>query len=182
MSKLNFACINEAYSIGSEQIKKTQDEIAKLKKIVEDSANGNQNQNLYKRIGNPDTVSAEFCSTNGNTNGSNGSSNTNGNTNGISNVNGSNGSSPDDDLDFTFFKLMKNPKFEDIIKNYIIFKHPDWLGHGLSGTQYSKNTGNSKEYFGQKYSNTICTDIRNYVIFFILSIIMYLLLVLFLKK
>ena len=33
MSRLNFACIDEAYSIGSEQIKKTQEEIAKLKKM-----------------------------------------------------------------------------------------------------------------------------------------------------
>ena len=180
MSRLNFACIDEAYSIGSEQIKKTQDEIAKLKKIVEDSANiGNRqvqniqniqnipnSQNLYKRIGNPDMVSAEFC---------NGQNNPNQN---------GNRDNSDNDLDFTFFKLMKHPKFEDIIKNYILFKHPEWLGKGLSGTQYSpgNNSTNTKEYFGQKYSNTICTDIKNYVIFFILSIIMYLLLVLFLKK
>ncbi len=167
MSKLNFACIDEAYSIGSEQIKKTQEEIAKLKKIVEDSANvpnGHIIPNHYNRIGVPDKVSAEFC-------------------NGQNNTSSPSQGNLEDDLDFTFFKMMKNPKFEDIIKNYILFKHPEWFGKGLSGTQYSgNNQGNNKEYFGQKYSNTICTDVKNYILFFIISIAIYLLLVLFLNN
>ena len=105
-----------------------------------------------------------------------------------------------DDFDYNFFKLMKNPKFEDIIKNYIYFKHPEWL---LSGTRYYGNTPNtsntpntpnnqnnpqqfySKEYFGysgNKYTTTLCMDIKNYIIFFIISITIYLLLTLFLKR
>ena len=120
MSKLNFASINEAYSIGSEQIKKTQDEIAKLRKIVESSSTGstgstqNTNEDIYKRIGLPDRVNALFC--------------------GDKPPSQNTQNAQDDDFDYSFFKLMKNPKFEDIIKNYIQFKHTEWL---LSETRYS---------------------------------------------
>ena len=37
MSRLNFATLNEAFNLGSEQIKNTRDEIDRLKKVITDS-------------------------------------------------------------------------------------------------------------------------------------------------
>ena len=126
MSKLNFASVSEAYSIGSEQIKNTQSEIARLKKIIEESStnvpNNNQKESIeYKRIGNPDNVQAQFCKP----------MNSN---NSINPMNPSNRNNPyfndvvsSDEFDYTFLKIMRHPKFDEIVKNYVIVKHPEWI-------------------------------------------------------
>jgi hypothetical protein len=156
MSKLNFSNINEAYNIPSVDIKKTNEKISELTKKITESAGFLANEdsvqrktddnNNYKRIGNPDIVESNFCKNNNDT---------------------------DDDLEFTFFKLMKSPRFEDVVKNYIYFKHPEWL---LSSNKFVP----SKESFGS--TNLPCDDIKHYIIFFVISILLYLLLSLFLKK
>ena len=148
MSKLNFSNITEAYTIPSTVIKETANEITRLKKIVEDSTLNKQSPPPhYERIGSPDKVEATFCKDKGNL-------------------------PPSDDFEYTFLKLSRSPQFDDIIKNYIIYKHPDWL---LNSTSYSP----SKERFG---ASNLPTDIKHYVIFFIVSIVIYLLLSLLLKR
>jgi hypothetical protein len=214
MSKLNFASVSEAYSIGSEQIKNTQSEIARLKKIIEDSSTNTSGikkesitqNNEYKRIGNPDNVQAQFCSSN----------NSNNNTNPYNPMNSNNPMNQNnpifndvissDEFDYTFLKIMRHPKFDEIVKNYIIIKHPDWI---LNNTHYipssvpqrniesspttpmmvmsSSSAGNyqppsnqyllSKEYFG--YNNALT---KNYVIFFIVAMLIYLGICLVIKK
>ena len=152
MSKLNFSNIAEAYNIPSVGIKETSEKIAELTKKITESAgllgpSSSQNTDEYKRIGKSDSVESTFCK-NENT-------------------------KSDDDLELTFFKLMKSPRFEDVIKNYIYFKHPEWL---LSSNKYTS----SKESFGKNYKG--CEDIKNYIIFFVISISFYLLLSMVLKK
>ena len=153
MSKLSFSNITEAYNIPSAVNKETSEEITRLKKIVEDAALIKKQDNSYQRIGQPDKVNVKFCE----------------------NDNISIGIKQPDDFDYNFLKLSRNPQFDDIIKNYIIFKHPEWL---LNSTNYSKQ--NVKENFGN--SNNICDDIKNYIIFFIISIVIYLFLSFVLKK
>jgi len=170
MSKLNFASVSEAYSIGSEQIKNTQSEIAKLKKIIEDSAiqknnqNNQNNQNNenssknelnvvpqqpisdYKRIGNPDNTQATFCKPD------------------------DNNKVMFDDFDYTFLRIMRHPRFDEIVKNYVIIQHPEWLlnnTHYVPNNQMNPNVYRTKETFGS-------SDYKNYIIFFIVSMILYL--------
>jgi hypothetical protein len=154
MSRLNYATVNEAFKLGSDQIKNTQEEIAKLKALVMDSSiidqkslNGQTGQSNsmspvpvvktnYERIGPAPEVSATFSK-------------------------GSN-ESMDDTLLTTngLLKLMNSPKFDDIVKNYISVKHPDW---SLKETNYSKET------FG------LNKEMNNIFIFMIITIIIYLL-------
>ena len=64
MSKLGFASVVEAYSIGSQQIKTERDEITRLKNIITEASktkNGLYADQDYKRIGSPDRVNATFC-------------------------------------------------------------------------------------------------------------------------
>ena len=157
MSKLSFSNITEAYNIPSAVIKETSEEITRLKKIVEDAALIKKQDNSYQRIGQPDKVNAKFCEND--------------------NISVDNKQQLDD-FDYNFLKLSRNPQFDDIVKNYIIFKHPEWL---LNSTDYSKqNVKYSKENFGNR--NGICDDIKNYILFFIISIVIYLFLSFVLKK
>jgi hypothetical protein len=147
MSKLNFSNISEAYNIPSVGIKETSEKIEELKKKITGSAFSEKNETSntsYKRIGPPDQVESKFCN-----------------------------QSQEDDLELVIFRLMKNPKFDDIIKNYINFKHPDWV---LNSNMYS-----SKESFGKKINTSTCDEIKNYIIFFVISILLYLFLSLLLK-
>jgi len=65
-------------------------------------------------------------------------------------------------FEYDFFKLTKDPQFEEFIKNYVIFKHPEWLKTKESFTDTGPSKGND--------------DIKNYIIFFVISITIYLLL------
>ena len=174
MNKLNFTPINQAFILGSQQIKDTQEEIAKLKALVLDSeikkptGMTEQKDDSYKRIGNADKTTAIF-------------------------------SKPEsqydyNDFDFNLLRIIKHPKFDDVVKNYVLINHPDWL---LKETRYTSNnspgpipatTGqtyygnypksgnNGVSTFGNKYSTTFCSEIKNYIIFFLVSLIIYLLL------
>ena len=176
MSKLNFASVTEAYSIGSEQIKNTQSEIARLKKIIEDSSKNQSDtltvipeqkekgvNNEYKRIGNPDTTQATFCKPMNNNTGYV-----------LSKPEYLQNEIPLDDFDYTFLRIMRHPRFDEIVKNYVIINHPDWI---LNNTHYVPNNPNnpnqiiysrSKEMFGSENVT------KNYVIFFIVAIMIYL--------
>jgi hypothetical protein len=145
MSRLNFSNITEAYNVPSVGIKDTYEKIEELKKKITGTAFGPKDTepvSNYKRIGSPPEVESAFCKK----------------------------MEPEsDDLELTIFKLMKNPKFDEIIKNYVNFKHPEWA------------LAYSKENFGKVKSST-CDEIKNYVIFFVISISLYLFLSLLLNK
>jgi len=174
MSRLNFSPLTEAFYLGSDQIKNTQDEISKLKKIISDSvlssskSNGSekqqssikeQQQQQPKRIRYSDSVVATFKNNNDNSN---------------------NGNLSDTDL----LKIIQHPKFDDIVKNYIIVKRPEWVSSTLNNTQYIPNNRNNninvrsnfRETFGNTYATTVCSNVTNYIIFFIFALVVYLML------
>jgi hypothetical protein len=142
MSRLNFSNIMEAYNIPSVGIKETSEKIEELKKKITGAAFSEKIETpntSYNRIGPPDQVESNFCK----------------------------GLPQEDDLELVIFRLMKNPKFDEIIKNYINFKHPDWV---LNSNMYST----TKESFGKKINTSTCEEIKNYIIFFVISILLYL--------
>jgi hypothetical protein len=174
MSKLLYAPIDKAFLLGSDQIKDTQEEIAKLKKIILQSQGKetaivkkepDTNLNIateakqpppnYQRIGPPDNVTATFSSN--------------------SNCN--------DDIDYSIFKVMRHPKFDEIVQNYVVMYRPEWL---LRQTNYVapvnvSRFGNFKESFGG-YSTTAVTQVQRYILFFVVCVIIFLALTMFLKE
>jgi hypothetical protein len=198
MSRLNFAPLTDAFYLGSDQIKNTQEEITKLRKIISEStltkqnptskdksssssSSSNQssiNENIVqkeqqsKRVGYSDNVVANFIKKDQNV--------------------------PVDDTDI--LKIIQHPKFDDIVKNYIIVKRPEWINSTLNNTQYLPNPLNNnvkesfnsnkndsnfgflKQNFGNTYSTTVCSNIQNYIVFFIFTMIIYLMLKSFFEK
>jgi len=197
MNKLNFTPINQAFVLGSQQIKDTQEEIAKLKSLILESEIKKPNGNLqndkndkskaivpnpgspdnYTRIGSPDNQTATFYKP-------------------VSQYDYN-------DFDFNLLRIIKHPKFDDVVKNYVLINHPEWLlketrynssnssyspslpGPGLPGPGLQSRSlpGPSSQTFfgnvsafGNKYSTTFCSEVKNYVIFFLVSLIIYLLL------
>ena len=115
MSKLNFASLNDAFILGSQQIKDTQEEISKLKSLVlETSGLGptpvkKENQQNYTRVGAPDITQATF------------------------NVN-----DKQENIDTLIDKLIQSPRFSDVVAQYISSKYPNLQ---LSGTSYQPAPG-----------------------------------------
>ena len=146
MNKLNFANVSDAYTIGSEQLKNNQMEIAKLRKIIEsNNAPSESSQTSNPSIPNNQNIPNI--------------------PNNHSNQKETSGSGSDEE--YLFFKMLNNPKFDDILKNYIIYKHPDWL--------INKQVNNiipGISNFGLNTPNSV----KNYIIFFIVSLMIYLLL------
>ena len=108
MSRLGFAPIGEAFMLGSDQIKNTQEEIAKLKALVMDSSIKPVSsaspvpvvpvvKENYERIGPAPTVTATFEAP------------------------------KEDNFDHLLSKLIQHPRFDDIVKNYVDIKHPEWV-------------------------------------------------------
>ena len=147
MSKLNFTPVERAFTLGSSQIKDTQEEIAKLTKLILESNtkptsnvsnpaktpnptndNFNQQTSNYMRVGYPDNQSAVFRPNN----------------------------NFQEDIDYNLMKVISHPKFDDIVKSYVLINHPEWL---LKETTYTPQT--NKSYFGNKYASTVCSDVRN---------------------
>ena len=198
MSRLNFAPLTDAFYLGSDQIRNTQDEINKLRKIISDtniqkvqssssSSSSSSNKKMdkdtgggesysssdiqqskpkeMKRVGYSDEVRANFQSNNSN------------------------------EFETDILKIMQHPKFDDIVKNYLIIKHPEWVNNKLQNTEYTPNEKNRssftsliKQGFGISSSpkssssspapGRISSNIKNYIIFFLVSILLYI----FLKK
>ena len=110
MNRLSYATVGEAFILGSEQIKNTQEEIAKLKSLILETSLAPPSklvpkEESYQRIGPPDTTDAVFTSKE---------------------------SVEEDQFETMLIKLMKHPKFDDIVKNYISLKHPN-----LKETKYT---------------------------------------------
>ena len=189
---LGFSNLDQAFILGSNQIKDTQEEIANLKKLINSTQTKQKSlptsslptsslptsslptssiqetpynissppqrdfppdyQN-YMRIGPRDPVTANFTQNNLE--------------------------------DLNLLKVIGHPKFDDIVKGYVLINHPEWINSNLSQTRYngtSRPSGNNRNiisYFGNnyssnKYSSSVCSDIKKYIIFFIVCIIIFL--------
>ena len=151
MFRLTYASVDEAFKLGSEQIKDVQEEIKKLKDIVFETSNSKSKKN--GRIGKPDTVDANFQKNN---------------------------EKPAQNDSVSLTELIRSPQFEEIVKKYISEKYPQLNNVPLKSTQYepSKSTfGMFKETFGE-----LCSNIKNIVIFFIVSILVYIMFSIYIDK
>lgn len=126
MSKLNFASISEAFVLGSDQIKNTQEEISNLRKLITENTLKEPPEKKIDQIP-EEPVKPKIWFP--------------------------------EQLDIT-----KHPHFDEIVKNYVIVNHPEWM--------------NAKESFGfgNKYSSTVCSNIERYILFFMSSLFIYLIL------
>ena len=153
MSRLYFTPVDQAFTLGSSQIKDTQEEINQLTKIIlsnkqkastpkkestmEDKPSASPEKNNYQRIGNPDQQTPAFRPN----------------------------TAPEDNIDYNLMKVVGHPRFDDIVKNYILVKHPEWL---LKETAYTPNQSNVRSNFGNRYHSTVGSDVQKYMIFFII--------------
>ena len=76
-----------------------------------------------------------------------------------------------DDIDYDLMRVIGHPRFDDIVKNYVLINHPEWL---LKESVYVPQ--NIKSTFGNKYQTTVCLEVQRYVVFFIISVIIFVLL------
>jgi len=150
MSRLNFAPISDAFYLGSDQIKDTRSEIENLRKIIGDSElvkkpaqqNGvSKIDEGKKRIGYGDKIVANFDENN---------------------------KSTDENLDI--LKLVQHPRFNDIVKNYILLNKPEWIKNPeLTSTSFLPN--NQKENFVK--SNLEPPTQQNFIYFLIFGLLVY---------
>ena len=171
ITKLNFATVKEAYNIPSEQIKSRQDEIDKLKKIINENSDINKT-NKSQNSTNTSNMS-NITGSMGNSAGSMSNSNIMSNSTG-SNIMNNNAHS--EDFDYLFYKLASNPKFDQAVQNYLILKHPDWLNQMNQTKQIYVPIGKSN------FGNFNNDDVKHYILFFVFSVIIYLLLGLLIKN
>jgi hypothetical protein len=148
MFRLNYSSVDDAFKLGSEQIKDVQEEIKKLKDIVLETNNSKPKEKKKdvppepNRIGKPDTVDATFEKKE---------------------------TVKNDQISLS--EMIRSPQFEEIVKKYISEKYPDMNKAPLKSTNYepSKSTfGIFKETFGE-----LCSNVKNIVTFFIVSILIY---------
>jgi len=160
MSRLYFTPVDKAFTLGSSQIKDTQEEINQLTKLIlsnrqkantpkkdttQDQQTTPYEKNTYQRIGPPDQQIPVFRPN----------------------------TAPEDNIDYNLMKVVGHPRFDDIVKNYILVKHPEWL---LKETVYIPNDTTSQSNFGNRYQSTITSDFQKYMAFFIISVFLFVLL------
>ena len=151
MSRLNFASLGDAFILGSQQIKDTQEEIARLKTLVLETSGmaPKKKEELpvpptlppqsYSRIGPSDNVEAVFTKT------------------------------PPVNVNDLIDKLIQSPRFEDIVKSYITKNYPNF---NLNAVKYTP----SKETFG-----SMCDNTKNMIIFILVAFMFYIFFNLFLE-
>jgi hypothetical protein len=174
--KLNFSPVDKAFMLGSTQIKDTQEEINRLTKLILDS-------NINKGKKSPVKTSVEATDTEPSFSKSQSqfykqspSLYADNQTAVFSKPEAS------ENFDYNLMKVISHPKFDDIVKNYALVYHPEWL---LRESVYrpSQQMGpanpRSISYFGNKYQRTVCSDIKNYILFFIISVAIFVALIQF---
>ena len=159
MSRLNYASLSDAFYLGSDKIKNTQDEINKLRKIIGDSNLSKSKNETISREGSSSSSTTENFSSTGQS-----SSESKPQRQTYSEV-----SSFETDI----LKIMQNPKFDDFVKNYVIVKHPEWVNIKGTSDISVKNNYDSKSTFS-KSTFGVTSSVNNYLIFFIISLLLYL--------
>jgi len=158
INKLNFANVSEAYNIASEQIKNRQDQIDKLKKIINENStvnNQNKDPNAQDKVLQVPVQPVHP----------------------VQPVQVNNNHAPSEDFEYSFYKLAGNPKFDQAVQNYLILKQPDWLKN-MTTPQMIPTNQMGKSNFG----NVDSTDVKHYILFFVFSIIIYLMLGILIKN
>ena len=196
-NKLNFANVSEAYNIASEQIKSRQDQIDKLKKIINENHDinkSNKKKSDLNVLGSQDSSyipdgsysqggqDSSYIPGSSYSQGGQDSSYSQGDPGTISRlpvqpvqpVQKNNNS---EDFEYSFYKLASNPKFDQAVQNYIILKQPEWLKN-MNTPQMNQMSQMGKSNFG----NFDSTDIKHYILFFVFSVIIYLILGLLIKN
>jgi hypothetical protein len=145
MSRLSYASVDEAFKLGSDQIKDVQEEIKKLKELVFETGNKKPkptekvNAVFEKKQPEPEPPK------------------------------------PYQNQDTSVAKdLEKNnnvPQFEDIVNKYISEKYPQMKETPLKST-ISKFGINAETAFKETFGE-LCSNIKNITIFFIISILVY---------
>jgi hypothetical protein len=128
---LRFAPLSDAFRLGSDQIKDTQQEIARLSKIISDSTLSKQS-NPTKEPPPPNEKrilpEKKFEPITNN-----------------------------DLSDSDILKIIQHPKFENVVKSYMIVKHPEYFQKETIKENFGKNGG----------------VINKCIVFFVISILFY---------
>ena len=167
-NKLNFANVSEAYNIASEQIKSRQDQIDKLKKIIHENSDinkspNNQNSPIRDPTGIiPNTISQLPVEP-------------------IQPVQPVQPVQKSEDFEYSFYKLASNPKFDQAVQNYVILKQPTWIKN-VNTPQMNPMNIPMNQIGKSNFGNFDSTDIKHYILFFVFSVIVYLMLGLLIKK
>ena len=211
MSRLNFTPVDKAFTLGSSQIKDTQEEIAQLTKLILES-NTQTKRSKQKNSESPETMSYSNQGTSPNygpsqnqgTSQNYGPSQNQGPSQNFNQGNYMRVGYPDhqtavfqprnnimEEIDYNLMKVVGHPKFDDIVKNYALIHHPEWLlretvytpSYPPSTIQRNKDYFNNSNtsYFGNRYQSTVCSNVKNYIIFFISCIIIFIMLSLYFK-
>ena len=165
--KLNFANVSEAYNIASEQIKNRQDQIDKLKKIInENSTVNNQTKDPNAQDKVPGILPQVPVQP-------------------VQPVQMNNTHAPSEDFEYSFYKLAGNQKFDQAVQNYLILKQPGWFKNmctPIMSTLTNIPTNPMNQMSKSSFGNIDSTDIKHYIIFFIFSVIIYLMLGILIKN
>ena len=95
MGMLNFAPVDKAFLLGSNQIKSTQEEIENLKKLLSNSVSINKSEKMDKPEEPDKPKITERLEPN---------------------------KRSENDLDYNLLKVIGHPKFDDFVKNYVLLK------------------------------------------------------------
>jgi len=137
----------------------------------------------------------------GNSNIMGGNSNIMGSNSNIMGSNSMNNNAQSEDFEYLFYKLASNPKFDQVVQNYVILKHPEWLNQSNQMNQMyvpmnqsnqmnqmyvPMNQMNQVNRMNQmsrsNFGNFNNDDVKHYILFFVFSVIIYLILGLLVKK
>ena len=162
---LGFSNLDQAFILGSNQIKDTQEEIANLKKLILETGTKKKVPETSSATKVPETSSATNVPLNYTRMGPTADPV-------VANFSNPKFSSQSDTNDLMLLKVISHPKFDDIVKGYVLMNHPEWMNGNLTQTTYSKS------YFGNKYANSVCSDIKRYIIFFIICVLIFVVLTL----
>ena len=82
-------------------------------------------------------------------------------------------------FDYNLLKVMGDPRFDHVVRNYVLINHPEWLNCSNQQQNQSQNVPQkipslSKSTFGNNYSSNICYEIKRYIVFFIFSVVIFL--------
>ena len=154
MGMLNFAPVDKAFLLGSNQIKSTQEEIENLKKLLSNSVSINKSEKMDKPEEPDKPKITERLEPN---------------------------KRSENDLDYNLLKVIGHPKFDDFVKNYVLLNHPEWINKRDKIPDTAYVPGNVS-YFGNRYASSVCSDVRKYISFFVICMILFIFLSLCLDK
>ncbi len=158
MSRLYFTPVDKAFTLGSSQIKDTQEEIANLTKLILEANDPlKQSKSNLKHEMEPEIKQNQFTS-----------------------IGPSDKFTQNANDDLNLLKIMAHPKFDDIVQTYLSIKSGGNLKETKQLSNFGKNQFNFKK-FGNKYQETVLSEVTRYLVFYVVCIIIFMLLSVFMK-